>query len=49
MAVVLFFGGGPNRDRIGFRYWQDPGAMRAYILPGAAGRFLGFIKSFVNA
>lgn len=22
MSVVLFFGGGPNKDRLGFRYWK---------------------------
>lgn len=49
LAVVLFFGGGPNHDRLGFRYWRDPGAMNAYILPGRTGQFLGFLKSFVNA
>ncbi|KAH8144300.1 uncharacterized protein LAJ45_11725 [Morchella importuna] len=49
LAVILFFGGGPTHDRIGFRYWNDPGAMRAYLKPGATGRFLGFLKSFVNA
>lgn len=49
LAVILFFGGGPTHDRIGFRYWSDPGAMRAYLVPGATGRFLGFLKSFVNA
>ncbi|KAG0137509.1 amino acid permease/ SLC12A domain-containing protein [Tuber indicum] len=49
LAIVLFFGGGPSKDRIGFRYWNNPGAMRAYLVPGNTGRFLGFLKSFVNA
>lgn len=49
MALVLACGGGPNRDPIGFRYWRDPGAMKAYILEGNTGNFLGFLKSFVNA
>lgn len=22
MSVVLFFGGGPDKDRLGFRYWK---------------------------
>lgn len=26
LGVVLFFGGGPNHDRLGFRYWEHPGA-----------------------
>jgi len=24
LGVVLFFGGGPNHDRLGFRYWNEP-------------------------
>ena len=24
LGVVLFFGGGPNHDRLGFRYWKEP-------------------------
>lgn len=49
LSVALFFGGGPTHDRIGFRYWKNPGAMREYLVLGATGRFLGFLKSFVNA
>lgn len=49
LAVVLFFGGGPSHDRLGFRYWKNPGAMREYLVLGNTGRFLGFMKSFVNA
>ncbi|KAJ5316943.1 hypothetical protein N7508_001451 [Penicillium antarcticum] len=26
LGVVLFFGGGPKHDRVGFRYWKTPGA-----------------------
>lgn len=28
---------------------NNPGAMKAYLVPGNTGRFLGFLKSFVNA
>lgn len=28
LCVVLFFGGGPDHDRKGFRYWKNPGAMK---------------------
>lgn len=24
LGVVLFFGGGPDHDRLGFRYWKEP-------------------------
>jgi amino acid transporter len=23
LGIVLFFGGGPNHDRLGFRYWKE--------------------------
>lgn len=49
LTVILFFGGGPTHDRIGFRYWKTPGAMNAYLVPGRRGQFCGFLKSFVNA
>ncbi|KAK0188538.1 general APC amino acid permease [Armillaria mellea] len=26
-GLVIDLGGGPNHDRIGFRYWKDPGAL----------------------
>jgi amino acid transporter len=44
LAVILFFGGGPSHDRIGFRYWNNPGAMNEYLVSGARGRFCGFLK-----
>ena len=35
--------GGPNHDRIGFRYWKNPGPFAQYYdIAGAKGRFLGF-------
>ncbi|CAG9984980.1 unnamed protein product [Clonostachys byssicola] len=49
LGVVLFFGGGPDHDRIGFRYWQDPGAFRGYLVPGTTGKFLGVWSSLVKA
>jgi len=41
--------GGPTKDRLGFRYWEHPGAMKAYVSDGSAGRFLGFFSTLVNA
>ncbi|RFU26414.1 hypothetical protein B7463_g9921, partial [Scytalidium lignicola] len=49
LGVVLFFGGGPNHDRLGFRYWDDPGAFKEYMAPGATGRFLAYWHAFVKA
>lgn len=37
LFVVLFFGGDPNYQRLGFHYWKTPGAVNAYIVPGDAG------------
>lgn len=35
--------GGPNHDRLGFRYWKHPGAFSQYNgISGAKGRFLGW-------
>lgn len=49
LAVVIDLGGGPTHDRLGFRYWQHPGAMREYIGQGSTGRFLGFFNTLINA
>ncbi|KAL8995716.1 MAG: hypothetical protein Q9169_004610 [Polycauliona sp. 2 TL-2023] len=48
-TFIIDLGGGPTRDRLGFRYWNDPGAMKAYKGTGSAGRFLGFFSVLVNA
>ncbi|KIM55752.1 hypothetical protein SCLCIDRAFT_1220924, partial [Scleroderma citrinum Foug A] len=42
-GLVVSLGGGPNHDRIGFRYWKDPGPMVSTLEPGARGRFLGML------
>lgn len=49
LAFVLDLGGGPNHDRLGFRYWKHPGAMKPYIASGNEGRFLGLWSTLVNA
>jgi len=49
LGVILFFGGGPNHDRLGFRYWQRPGAFKEYMAPGNTGKFLAFWHAFVKA
>lgn len=33
ISVVIDLGGGPNHDRIGFRYWKNPGPFASYIFP----------------
>lgn len=49
LALILALGGGPNHDRLGFRYWRNPGAMREYMSTGNTGRFLGLFSTFINA
>ncbi|CAN6669970.1 proline-specific permease [Trichomonascus vanleenenianus] len=41
LGIVLFFGGGPTHDRLGFRYWEHD-AFKEYIVTGAGGRMTGF-------
>ncbi|KAF1816735.1 amino acid permease Dip5 [Eremomyces bilateralis CBS 781.70] len=49
LSFILALGGGPNHDRIGFRYYHDPGAFKPYLKTGSAGNFLGFWSSMVTA
>lgn len=43
LSLILFWGGGPSGDRLGFRYWEHPAAVKAYIVGGAGGRLTSFI------
>ncbi|KAI0598918.1 amino acid permease [Biscogniauxia sp. FL1348] len=49
LMLVVTLGGAPRGDRIGFRYWRDPGPMNEYLAPGPLGRFLAFWKVFIQA
>lgn len=49
LGLVIDLGGAPTHDRLGFRYWKNPGAMKEYIAVGDTGRFLGLWSTFVNA
>lgn len=42
-------GGGPNHDRIGFRYWKDPGPFAPYHTTGSLGSFLGWFTDLLQA
>lgn len=48
-GLVVDLGGGPNHDRIGFRYWQNPGAFNEYLVGGNTGKFLAFWSSLISA
>ena len=42
--------GGPNGDRLGFRYWKNPGPFVQYQgIAGAKGRFLGWFAVLIQA
>ncbi|KAM5344373.1 hypothetical protein ACJ41O_012910 [Fusarium nematophilum] len=49
LSVVLFFGGGPNHDKLYFRYWKDPGPVNTYLKDGGVGRLVALLQSFVLA
>jgi len=43
LGIVLDLGGGPNHDRIGFRYWKHPGPFVNFDgITGSKGHFLGW-------
>ncbi|KIV94622.1 hypothetical protein PV10_02373 [Exophiala mesophila] len=49
LSFILFWGGGPSRDRLGFRYWRDPGAANPYIKTGDAGYTISFFSTLVSS
>jgi len=49
LAFIVDLGGGPNHDRLGFRYFKHGLAMKEYDSTGATGRFLGLFSVLVNA
>jgi yeast amino acid transporter len=49
LAFILFWGGGPNHQRLGFWYWQNPGAANTLILRGDAGRFVAGLATLISS
>lgn len=49
VSFILFWGGGPKHDRLGFRYWQHPGAFAYHITTGNTGRFLDVYSGLIKA
>ncbi len=43
LSLVLMLGGGPTHDRLGFRFWQDPGAFQPLLVGGSGGYITSFI------
>lgn len=48
LSIVIAAGGGPSGDAVGFRYWNDPGAVNTWIVEGDTGRFVAFLGSVVS-
>jgi amino acid transporter len=48
-GLIVDLGGVSGVDRIGFRYWKDPGPFVEYIATGSWGKFLGFWSVMINA
>ncbi|GEQ70146.1 hypothetical protein JCM33374_g3822 [Metschnikowia sp. JCM 33374] len=49
LGVVLFFGGGPDHDRLGFRYWKHGNAFHKHLVGGSTGRFLSVWTAIIKA
>jgi hypothetical protein len=50
LGIVIDLGGGPDHDRIGFRYWKNPGPFVQYDgISGAKGQFLGWWSVMTQA
>ncbi|EIW75877.1 amino acid permease [Coniophora puteana RWD-64-598 SS2] len=50
LGIVLDLGGGPTHDRIGFRYWKNPGPFVQYNgIQGNTGRFIGWSRVCIQA
>ncbi|KAK3951432.1 amino acid permease/ SLC12A domain-containing protein [Pseudoneurospora amorphoporcata] len=49
VGLVIMLGGGPSHQRLGFHYWNDPGAFKEYLAPGATGRFAAYWTAFIRA
>jgi amino acid transporter len=50
LGFVIMLGGSPNdQGRLGFRYWNKPGAFTPYLADGNTGKFLAYWTAFVRA
>lgn len=49
LGLVIDLGGIPGTERMGFKYWKDPGPFVEYIASGDWGRFLGFWSVMTGA
>ena len=49
LMLIITAGGSPSGEVIGFKFWKNPGPMNEYLEGGALGRFLAFLKVFIQA
>jgi amino acid transporter len=49
LTLIIDLGGVPGQPRLGFTYWQDGKAFKAYKVAGDLGKFLGFVNALVLA
>ncbi|KAL2851675.1 amino acid permease/ SLC12A domain-containing protein [Aspergillus pseudodeflectus] len=49
LSFILFWGGGPSHERLGFHYWKDPGATKTLILDGDKGRLIAVIATMISS
>lgn len=49
MTFIVMLGGNPLGDRLGFRYWNNPGSFAEYIYNGSTGQFVGFLACLIQA
>lgn len=49
VSFILFWGGGPNRQLLGFHYWKHPRPFNEYLVTGDAGRLVGLRKCTVTS
>ncbi|KAM5361794.1 hypothetical protein ACJA88_014321 [Fusarium oxysporum] len=48
-CLVISVGGQPSGKKIGFSYWNDPGAFGEYLFKGPKGHLLGFWAAIVQS
>lgn len=48
-TFIVMLGGNPQRDRFGFRFWNEPGSFAELYYEGDLGRWLGFLQCLIQA
>lgn len=48
LSFILFWGGGPSHQRLGFHYWKNPGAANEWIYSGTKGIVISFFGTLIS-